>query len=56
MTRPRCNILAIIGLLLVTSIWAVPTLADPQPPRIDWKEFLDQLGEDPESVVGEHMC
>ena len=26
------------------------------PKPIDWKSFIDQLGNDPESDVGEQMC
>jgi len=44
-------------LLAVSAPWTSPAFAEPAPPKIDWKQFLDLQGdEDPEYAVGEQMC
>jgi len=46
-----------ITLLVAFVLWANPVFAEPAPPKIDWKEFQDLLGqEDPEHAVGEQLC
>jgi len=52
---PRHALISAI-LLIAFVVFATSVLADPPPPRIDWKEFIDQLGTDPKSEVGEHLC
>jgi len=60
----HCNVIshhhiliAVFTLLLALVFWAPPVLAEPTPPKIDWKELQDLLGgENPEHAVGEQMC
>ena len=52
------NITFVIPLLLAMALplFAMPALAQPVPPNIDWKQLEDLLEEDTDSIVGEEMC
>jgi len=58
MISKRFTIIAVTVLALGLSVRPLPALADPPPPKIDWKQFQDLLDadEDKDSVVGEEMC
>lgn len=52
----RNIVIAVSTFSVAFALWASPTLADPLPTNVDWKEFMDLIEEDPDTIVGEEMC